>query len=218
MKTKVIHFCIGMLAGLILTGCIGVAGKLPPSYTYEQIPRVRPKPAISYDARFLLDGKEHVESTAGLERMVKMVFLLSEVFSKVEAAPESDGYHISVKMEAESNQSVERLSKVVSVLTLYLIPTYTHYPVTLTVDVKWGNDPIKQYVYQDHVNIWRHIFLIVVPRPTDRVVTELIEHMLLKFVHDVTEDQILMTSETPFGPLLPEKRTGLYQRSEAALQ
>lgn len=210
MKTKVIHFCIGILAGLILTGCIGVAGKLPPSYTYEQIPRVRPKPAISYDAKFLSDGKEHVESTAGFESMVKMVFLVSDVFSKVEVAPESNGYHISVKMEAESNPSMERLSKVVSAVTLYLIPTYAHYPVTLTVDVKQGNELIKQYVYKDYLDIWRHLFLLVVPRPTNRAVTQLIEHMLLKFVHDVTEDQVLITSETALSSLLRQKGTGLY--------
>lgn len=190
---RIASLCLVFLT-LLLTGCAGFAGRVPPSYTYEQIPRVEQKPAISYDAKALESGREQPENTKTLYRLVKTVFLLSDVVSSMETVPVSDGYHLSVKMEVETNSVLAVLSGVVSGLTFTIIPGFQRFHFTLTADVKRGNELIKQYVYKDHMDEWIHILLLPLMSThyPSHVGAQVVEHMLLKLAHDVAADQILI--------------------------
>src|SRR5581483_4615894 len=92
---------------LMLTGCTSFAGKLPPTYTYEQIPHVEQKPAVFYqfyDVKFSryngeLDGRLSLK----LRQEIKKIFLESGVFSSVEMTPSLEDDHILIKIETKSN-------------------------------------------------------------------------------------------------------------------
>lgn len=197
MNIQIESLCLALLA-LLLTGCAGFSGRVPPSYTYEQIPRIEQKPAISYDAKYLESGKEHAENTKTLYRVVKIVFLLSEVVSSMEAVPASDGYHLSVKMETDTNAPLAFLSGFISGLTFTIIPGFQRFHFTLTAEVKRGNELIKQYVYKDYMDEWIHIVMLPFMSthyPT-HVAGEVVEHMVRKLAYDMAADRILIQERT----------------------
>lgn len=220
MTLRGVRLYIIVSFNFVLLGCVGFAGKLPPSYTYEQIPHVEPKPAITYDVKLLSFGQEYQGDIGGLMRTIKGVFLLSEAFSNVEAAPGPDGYHLSVRVDIEWNKEIAAISKVVSALTLAVFPAFERDHITLTVDVTRNGNPIKQYIYKDYLDLWRQIFLIPLMSShyPKHVTFNLMEHMLLKFVYDAVTDQILMEkvdvadllSEGPLANLHPVEEVPLH--------
>lgn len=208
---RIVGFCVAVWVSLVSSGCAGFAGKLPPTYTYDQIPRVEQKPAVSYDAKFLALGRENAPATQHLNEEVRKVFLQSGVFSSFEAAHGSGVYHISVKMETDTNEGLAFLSGFISGFTFLILPGYERDEVTLTVDVKRGNDLIKQYVYKDHIDIWVQILLVAL-MPThfpNDVARDLMDHMLLKFVHDVSTDKILTGGARESDPPPQNESRGL---------
>lgn len=208
---RVVGFCFAVWVSLLSTGCAGFAGKLPPTYTYDQIPRVEQKPAISYDAKFVALGRDSAQLTQSLKEEVRKVFLQSGVFSSLEAAQGSGAYHVSVKMETDTNEGLAFLSGFISGFTFLVIPGYERDEVTLTVDIKRGDDLIKQYVYRDYIDIWIQILLVAL-MPThfpNDVARDLMDHMLLKFVHDVSTDKILTDRGRDADPPPQEESTDL---------
>jgi hypothetical protein len=78
-------------------------------------------------------------------------------------------------------------------LSLFVIPAYARDDYILTVDVKKGEEVLKQYQYKDHLNTWIQLFLVFMT-PThhpDKVVREVMDNMLLKFLYDLESDKIL---------------------------
>lgn len=208
---RVVGFCFAVWVSLLSTGCAGFAGKLPPTYTYDQIPRVEQKPAISYDAKFVALGRDSRQLTQSLKEEVRKVFLQSGVFSSLEAAQGSGAYHVSVKMETDTNEGLAFLSGFISGFTFLVIPGYERDEVTLTVDIKRGDDLIKQYVYRDYIDIWIQILLVAL-MPThfpNDVARDLMDHMLLKFVHDVSTDKILTDKGRDADPPPQKESTDL---------
>lgn len=197
MNSRIVSLCF-VLLGLLSAGCAGFAGKAPPSYTYDQIPRVEQKPAISYDVKALESGEEHAENTKTLYQMVKAVFLLSEVVSSMEAVPESEGYHLSVKMDIDTNTPLAVLSGIVTGLTYTIIPGFQRFHLTLTADVKREGKLIKQYVYRDHMDEWIHILMLpfMSTRYPTHVLGEVVEHMVRKLAYDMSAERILIQERT----------------------
>jgi hypothetical protein len=183
----------------MLTGCTSFAGKLPPIYTYEQIPHVEQKRAVSYEAEFFrFTGERDPRLTRKLEQEVKRVFLKSGAFSSVDTARSAEANHLLIKIETKAkNELLGAINGIITTLTLFIIPGYTREEMTMTVEVYWRNSPtgnisIRQYIYKDRLDIWAHIsLLLLMPiHSHEEGERDLMEHLLLKFVHDISADQV----------------------------
>jgi len=77
--------------------------------------------------------------------------------------------------------------------TLMILPGYATDTFVLSVDVKKENQVLKHYEYHDSMNTWIELFLIFwmsVHSPV-QVRAEIIDNMLLNFLHDLQRDKIV---------------------------
>jgi hypothetical protein len=186
-------FIIGVFCCLSVVGCASFPGKQLPIYTYEQIAPQDPKPSIDYDAKFISLGRENAAAVRILQEEIEKVFNRSNLFSTISAGIGSEKYHLSIVLKDEGNVALAFLSGFISGLTFAVLPAYGRDEYVLSVDVKKGDQLLKQYQYKDHMNSWIQLFLIVLTPthwPPD-VAKNIIDNMLLNFLHDVENDKIL---------------------------
>lgn len=192
-RLRTVGVSVFLLAALLLSGCAGFAEKRPPVYTYAQIPQPEQAWVISHDAKVIAWGEENRLLTQRLEEEIQKVLPKSGVFSKISAAPGAVPHHVSFRLEMKTNKALGYLSGFVSGLTLLILPGFERDHYTLTADVRRGAEGVKQYVYEDRLDIWTEILLaplLLTHFPND-VSRDLIDHLLLKFVHDLSADRLL---------------------------
>ncbi len=187
------YLTIGILSCLTLAGCASFPGKQLPIYTYEQIVPRDPKPSIDYDAKFISLGRENAAAVRIFQEEIEKVFSKSNVFSKFSAGIGSEKYHLSLVLRNEGNVGAAAISGFISGFTFTVIPAYARDEYILIIDVKRGDQLLKQYQYKDHMNSWIQLFLIFLTPthwPPD-VARSVIDNMLLNFLHDVENNKIL---------------------------
>ena len=187
------HLTIGAVLFLSVAGCASFAGKELPRYTYEQIVPNPQKPSIDYDAKFLTLGRENAAAVRMFQEQIEKVFRKSTLFERFDAGIGSAKFHFSMALQNEGNIVAAGVSGFISGLTLTLLPAYARDEYILTVDVKKGNQLLKQYRYKHYMDSWIELFLIFLT-PTHfppNVAREVIDDMLLNLLHDVQKDRIL---------------------------
>lgn len=198
MKKSVRMISFLLLGGIwftfVLAGCASFPGKELHSYSYADIVPPAKKVAIDYDATFLTLGKENAGAVKIFQEEIEKVFNQSNQFSKFNAGAGFAKYHFSLSLRNDANVGLASLSGFISGLSLFIIPTYATDEYTLTVDVKKGNEVVKHYEYKDSMRTWTEallIFLTPTHFPTS-VVKDVIDNMLLNFLHDMEKDHLLL--------------------------
>jgi hypothetical protein len=187
------YIAIGIFSCVTVVGCASFPGKEIPTYTYDQIVAREQKPSVDYDAKFLTFEKENAAAVRIFQEEIDKVFSRSDVFLKFGAGVGGEKYHLSLVLRNEGNMALGFISGFICGLSLFVIPAYARDDYILTVDVKKGEEVLKQYQYKDHLNTWIQLFLVFMT-PThhpDKVVREVMDNMLLKFLYDLESDKIL---------------------------
>lgn len=74
-----------------------------------------------------------------------------------------------------------------------IIPAYDKQDYILTVQVKKGDQLLKQYEYKQHMYTWVQLPLMFILMPTNapaKVEKKVIDNMLLNFLYDSQKDEI----------------------------
>ena len=177
-------------------GCASFPGKELPKYSYEQIKPPSPKPSIGYDAKFLTMGRENARAVIIFQEEIEKVFGQSKFFQKYGPGVGLGDYHFSMVLQNEGNLCLAGISGFISGITLTLIPGYAKDEFVLIVDVKKENHVLKQYQYKHYMDTWIQLFMVFLTathNPKD-VSRQVIDDMLLNFLHDLEKDQILVQS------------------------
>lgn len=182
---------------VFLISCASFPGKDLPRYTYDQIKTGERKPSIDYEVKLYSLGKENAGAVGSFQVEIEKVFEESEVFQRFSAGIGSERYHLKMVLENEGNVGVALTTGFLCGLTLTLLPAYARDDFILTVDVHEGERLLKQYQYEHHVNSWIQLFLIFLSPFywPGTVVKEAIDDMLLNFLYDLENDEVL--SGTP---------------------
>lgn len=189
---------IALFCYIVSAGCASFPGKELPKYTYDQIKPSGPKVSVDYDAKFLSFGRENSYAVRIFQEEIEKVFGQSGVFTKVSAGIGSEKYHLSLVLENRGNLPLAFLSGFISGFTFLVIPAFARDEYILTVDVKQGEQVIKQYKYKHYMDTWMEIFLIFMT-PTHfptKVARDVIDDMLLNLLHDLEQDKILEIEPT----------------------
>jgi len=191
-------------------GCASFPGKDLPKYSYDQIKPPAPQPCIDYDAKFLTMGRENARGVAIFQEEIEKVFRQSNFFQKHSPGVGSGDYHFSMVLQNEGNMCLAGISGFISGLTLTIIPGYAKDEYILTVDVKKEGEVLKQYQYRHYMDTWIQLFMIFLTATHNpqEVARQVIDDMLLNFLHDLEKDQILVQSPKIFYASSPTSRGG----------
>ncbi len=193
---------ITIVCSIILSGCAAFPGLTLPQYTYDQLTPPQKKPSVDYDAKTFKDSSGplvRVDVEGLFHEEINKVFAQSNLFSKYNAGTVGGEYHFSFDFETNPYipEGASRLFNAIDTLTWMfscgIIPMFGKQNLTLTVNVKKGDQVIKQYVYKDYVDMWcEDLLFVMMPiySPT-KAVRETMDEMLLVFLHDLEEDKLL---------------------------
>lgn len=197
LKSRFVVLTFVAMLGFFANGCASFRGKEIPTYTYEQIKIISPieKPSIDYDAKSLdFAGREVWFYDENFYREIKEVFSKSNVFQRFRPRREFEKYHFTMTLQNKGNLSLALLSGFISGSTLFIIPGYARDEFILTVDVKKEGQIIKKYQYRNYMHSWVHIIFMFFLTDTNHPRTirrDVIDNMLLNFLHDLEKDEIL---------------------------
>jgi len=193
---------ISMFSSTLAIGCASFPGKELPTYTYESMTVPAAKLTVSYDVKALSLGRDNAGLAKGMQEEIEKVFKASPLFNQVAPGVGTGEYQYSFTLRNEGNAGLAFASGFISGLTLTIIPAYAKDEYILSVDVKKGNQALKTYTYQDHLDSWIELFLIFLTPshwpPT--MAKELIDNMLMNFLHDFWRDLssgVLVASQEP---------------------
>ena len=185
---------MGLILCLSLVSCASFPSKDFQKYTYEQIMPGSQKVSIDYDAKFYSLGRENAIGLTTFQSEINKVFQKSNIFSSFSTGMGSGKYHLSLVLRNEGNMGLAAESGFISGLTLLVIPGYAKDEYILTVDVKKGDKILKQYQYEHYMETWIQLFMIFMTasHSPNKVVREVIDDMLIRFLHDLVRDKILV--------------------------
>jgi hypothetical protein len=189
---------IAIICSIILSGCAGFSGSTLPQYTYNQLKPPQKKHSIDYDAKDVAVASlgSLFDSEGMLQEEINKVFAESHFFSTYNTGTVGGEYHFSFVFSKDEEAIPFAFRLVDNLLFAFsagFVPMYDKFDLTLSVDVKKDDQVIKQYVYKDHVNSWVETLLIIMapiyyPK---KAVRETMDKMLLVFLHDLKEDNLL---------------------------
>ncbi len=187
------YFVVGILCFLAV-GCASFPGNNLPKYTYEQVLVREPKPAVDYDVKCFSLDRENAGSVSHFQGEIEKVFAKSNVFSKFSPGTGREKYHLSLVLKNDGNIAAAFISGFVSGFTFTVLPGFARDNFTLIVDVKKGDQLLKQYRYENYMDTWIQLFMIFLT-PTHSPVDmgkEVIDGMLLAFLNDLQKDNLLL--------------------------
>jgi hypothetical protein len=197
MNSRYLFHTLAVLLCSLIIGCAGFPDK-ELKYSYDQIVPRDPKPSIDYDRSFYMGdyrGGDGVRDKMFNEEVEK-VFSKSMLFSKVSPGIGNEPVHLSLVMffTGSTNEfSVYILNALLTSITLGVIPFHGTLNFELRVDVKKGNQLLKQYRYNNTISTWCQLFLVVLT-PTHfplNVERAIMDDMLLNFLYDIQQDNLL---------------------------
>ncbi len=200
MKTNIfisMRYVLSLLiCSVIFSGCASFPNQGFPKYSYDQLKPQETKPLVDYDLNYEWSNNRAKPDVLELfHEDMKQVFAKSNLFSKCSPGKGNSDYHFSIFMKNEGDNTSTQLSGIISGLTLTLIPVKVTDEFILTVDVKKGDNVIKQYQYKHSIDTWIQLFLVFMTPSHSPIKTlhQTWEDMLLAFLHDFEKDYILIT-------------------------
>ena len=186
---------LGCVVGLcvVVAGCASYPGGELPKRSCQDLVVPASKPSVDYSLRFLTQGVENAMAVKLAQARVDSVLAESRLFASARPAVGTQPLHFDLVLENRGNVGAAVLSGFVCGLTLTLVPVKARDGYILTADVSRNGQLLKQYRYEDHVDTWFQLFLIVLTpthRP-DHVVNGVIDNMLLNFLCDVQRDKLI---------------------------
>lgn len=184
-----------ILIFFILAGCATFAGKDLPKYSNVNAKFTPPvnKPTVSYDVKTLDCGEPRIwpfpKNKIGS-------FLADSNSFKIE----NDGsgkaeYHFSFVLNEEYDKSRSIAKSAISVISLWIIPTYGRSDFTLSVDVTKNGTLIKQYQYKHYIDTYMQILLLPLTPIyffPGTATKEVMNDMLKAFLNDMQNDKLLV--------------------------
>lgn len=197
LQTLIQILCFGILAGCSFRG-----GELP-RYHHEQLRSDDHKPSIGYSVLLIGPPKKHGDhrSMVRLEDFreeTRKAFSDSALFSDFNEGAESRGYYLTLALYYPGEKSRTLLGNYytyLSAVTFGVIPWYDTQDYFLIVDVRKGNQFLKQYRYKhSRHTVYQLLLVFFLFDSMDNskgVEREVIRDMVLNFLHDLKEDNIL---------------------------
>ncbi len=109
--------------------------------------------------------------------------------------PNKDDRHYDIQVHLKNevkagNMAVAVISGFICGATLTVIPAYARDEYVLTVELKRNDQPVKEYVYREHMNSWIHFsMLFMMPNHMPWTGVHVIyERMIMNFLHDYSRD------------------------------
>jgi hypothetical protein len=183
----------------LLVGCASFAGHRVPDLPYGQLKPSADKPAIDYDITTQFRGEPHAGFRNKIQERVNAVFSRSEMFSSMQAGIGSAPYHLSIVYNNEGDLWLAAITGFFSGLTFTVLPGYSKDTLLFTIDVKRGDQVLKQYRYQDSMTTWIQLFMVFVMANhwPMTVAEETVDNILRNFLHDLDRDGILQGTPLP---------------------
>jgi hypothetical protein len=185
------YLLIGTVLSFAVVGCASFPGKELPKYTFEQIEPPAKKVSVDYEAIFLMQGQEVAFMVREFEERISKIFAKANFFLKYGLGIGSADYHFKITLNHTEAQPT--FMTLVSGITLTLIPWNAKDEFSLSIEVKKGDQLLKEYQYKEHMDTWFQLFMIFLT-PTHhpvKVKEQIIDDLLLNFLHDLKEDKIL---------------------------
>lgn len=182
-----------LVCSLALSGCASFPNPEFPKYSYDQLKPSETKPSMDYDLRYLWSKRENAQVVTKFQEEINNIFSKSNLFSKYSPGNANSDYHFSIIMKDESDELSTTICAAVTLFSLTVIPVKVRDELILTIDVKKDDKVIKQYQYKHYVDTWIQLFLIFMT-PThspEKVMRGVWDDMLLAFLHDFEQDNIL---------------------------
>ena len=195
-KNRFSQIIILFLAVLFMTtGCASFPGKQLPTYATSQISAPEKKISATYDVKLVgIDGAPYTQPIVvkSFDDKVQKVLSSSSIFSDLKSGFEQSDYHYSFVMRNDGIPPlpIAMLNGFVTGFTFGLVPAFARDIYIMTIEVKQGDRVIKTYAYQDHMDSWIHLFLIVLtPFNFPTVVSDkVVDNMMMNFVFDFSND------------------------------
>jgi hypothetical protein len=195
MNSRYVFYALALLLCSLVTGCASFPGR-ELKYNYNLIVPREPKPSIDYDESFYLytERTDRYFRAKMFHEEVEKVFTNSKVFSKFTPGTGNEPFHLSLAFFLTGEiKASDALTPLLSGITLTVIPGHSSWDYILRVDVKKGDQVLKQYRYENTVSIWIQLFLIVLtpthfPLSVERAI---MDDMLLNFLYDLEKDKLL---------------------------
>lgn len=193
MRIKTEYFAWLLLLVFIVAGCASFPGGKLPKVSYGDITVPEARPSVDYDALFLALGSESSGGTNAFKEEIERVFANSGYFERYENGTGKEAYHISFLMKNEGDAVVAFVTGFISGSTFLLLPAYARDEYKMTIHVKKNGETLKTYTYEEHMDTWTQLFLVVLapthwPFSTAR---DIFDGMLLNFLHDLQKDRLL---------------------------
>ncbi|PKN38836.1 MAG: hypothetical protein CVU62_01135 [Deltaproteobacteria bacterium HGW-Deltaproteobacteria-2] len=175
------------------TGCASFPGKQLPTYTNNQLPVPAKKIIATYDVKALgIYGADSKMSAARIDGKIQKILAPSPIFSDLRSGSGQSEYHYSFLFRNNGIPPipVAFLNGFICGFTFGLVPAFARDIYIITVDVKQDGRVLKTYTYQDHMDSWIQIGLLVLT-PFYFPITvsdEVIDNMIMNFAFDFSND------------------------------
>jgi len=200
MNSRYLFYALTFLFCSLIIGCASFPGK-ELKYTYNQIVPREPKPSIDYDESFYVlsefifaDRADDNHRGRMFHEEVDKVFTNSKAFSKITPGTGYEPFHFSLICSYTIEIGLlDALGPLIEGISLTIIPSHWKANFELRVDVKKGNQILKQYRYENTCSHWSQLFLIFLT-PTHfpfSVERAIMDDMLLNFLYDLEQDKLL---------------------------
>jgi len=163
---------------LAVAGCASFPGNNMSKRGYDGLSSTQAKAVVDYDVNWTSTGERNYTANYWFSEQVKSVLEKSGIFASHTLDGKDAPLHFSMKM--------------VSGLSLTLIPVFATDNYELTINVRSGDRTVKQYAYNDQMTTWFQ-FLLIFAFPSHKpgkVSHEIAENMLLHFLHDAQNDGV----------------------------
>jgi len=193
-KNRLSRIIVPFLAVVfIATGCASFPGKQLPTYTNNQLPIPAKKISATYDVKaFGIHGEDCKVSADRIDGKIQKILVPSPIFSDLRSGSGQSDYHYSFLFRNDGIPPipVAFLNGFICGFTFGLVPAFARDIFVITVDVKQDGRVLKTYTYQDHMDSWIQIGLIVLT-PFYFPITvsdEIIDNMIMNFAYDFSSD------------------------------
>jgi hypothetical protein len=185
-----------LLTCILFTGCASFPGKNLPDRTFVDL---APEPEDPAKKLCLVTPDMSTISEADRELYAVSVAMLekSGLFLKVPEHGTPSGQptqkHIKLDFRPEfkaGDIAVAVISGIVSGLTLTIVPAYARDSFVLTVQIRLGEELVKESVYREQMNTWIHLsMLFMLPEHWPRnVIGEIYDRSIMNFLYDYSHD------------------------------
>lgn len=207
-----VMFLILFSLGLFYTGCASFPGKQLPSYARDKITKPTNQLAVTYQVKALILENESSVTADKVSKLINSALNENSIIPEYTSFGRPDRYHLDVEFRNEGNMGLAFVSGFVSGLTFTIVPGFARDEYVLKVNVQQGDRLLKTYSYNDYMDTWIQVLLIVLMpthSPLD-VSKAVIDNMVLNFTDDFAKDVnagvlSLKTSKETTTAVLDEK-------------